>query len=59
VLEELAAVDAVLELVVAEEVVLAAVDLARPARPRGGRDRDDVAVGMREQPADERTLARP
>jgi hypothetical protein len=57
--EELAGVDAALELFVREEVVLAAVDLALPARPRGRGDRDDVAVRALQQSSDQRALPCP
>jgi hypothetical protein len=59
VLEELAGVDAALELVVAEEVVLAPVLLTAASRTRGRGDRDDVAIRSSEEPSDERALTGP
>jgi hypothetical protein len=58
VLEELACRDPAVELLLGEEVVLAAVRLAAAARTgrRGDRDLEIVALG--EQRADERALAR-
>jgi hypothetical protein len=59
VLEELASVDAALELLVAEEVVLAPVLFTPAPGSCGRRDRNDVAIGSAEEPSDKRALAGP
>ena len=57
-LEELAGVDPARELLVGEELVVAPVDLARPLRPRRGRDGDLEAGHALEQALDQRPLPR-
>jgi len=59
VLEELAAREPALELLGREEVVVAALDLARPRRSRGGGDRQLEVRQPLEQPLDKRPLADP